>query len=171
MSQEEDVKKILKKLEEIDGRLQKLEKPADEKGKEVKPKRGKPEEGVKKLAEKIKISEEEIWKVFDVEEDRLTLINIIGEKYKEKTKNAALLVLLGYKYFFGMNNVLSQEIKRNVATNRIPVNSYSTYLKELTPSLISMKGRRGSKSTTYRLTTFGEAEARALLKKMCEGQK
>lgn len=157
-------------MEDIERRLQKLEKPAGEDRKEEEPKRGKPEEGVKKLAEKIKVSEEEVWKVFDVEEDRLTLINIIGKNYKEKTQNAALLVLLGYKYFFSMNNVLSLEIKRNVADNRIPVNSYSICLKELTPSLISMKGERGSKKTTFRLTTFGEAEARALLKKICDGQ-
>jgi len=169
MSQEEDIKKILKKLEDIEGRLQKLEKPAGEERKEEEPKRGKPEQAVKKLAEKINVSEEEVWKVFDVEEDRLTLINIIGKNHKEKTKNAALLVLLGYKYFFGKKNVLSQEIKRNVADNRIPVNGYSTYIKELTPTFISKKGKPGSKITTCRLTTFGEAEAREVLKKICKG--
>jgi len=171
MSQEEDIKKILKKLEDIEVRLQKLEKPADEKRKVEKPKIGKPEEEVKKLADKIKVSEEDVLKVFDfdVEEDSLTLVNITGEDYREKTKNATLLVLLGYKYFFGTVDVQAKEIRRNVATNRIPLNQFANYLNEIIPSFIRRKGKPKSPSTTYKLTTLGEAEAIEVLKKICKG--
>lgn len=171
MSQEEDVKKILKKLEEIDRRLKKLEKPADEKKIEVKPKKGKPEYGVKKLAEKIKVSEEDVWKVFDVEENCLTLVKIVGEGDKEKTKNATLLVLLGYKYIFGIDDVLSQEIRKNVAENKIPLNAFANHIKEIIPSLIRRKGKPRSPKTTYKLTTPGEVKARDLLKQIYEDQK
>lgn len=170
MTQEENIKKILKKMEDIEGRLQKLEKPADEKKIKVKPEKGKSEDGVKKLAEKIKVSEEDVLKVFDVEEDCSTLVKIVGEDDKEKTKNATVLVLLGYKYIFRMDDVLSKEIRKNVAENKIPLDGFANHIKKIIPSLIRRKGKPRSPKTTYRLTTEGEVKARDLLKKICKGQ-
>jgi hypothetical protein len=170
MSQEEDIKKIWKRLEDIEGRLQKLEKQADEKKIEVKPEKGKPEEAVKELAKKTGVSEVDIKKIFDVEEDSLTLVRIVGKDDKEKTINITLLVLLGYKYFFKTDDVFAKEIRRNVAENKISIYGFANHLKEIIPKFIRRKGKIKSPNTTYRLTTLGEVEARELLKKMCEGQ-
>ena len=108
-------------------------------------------------------------RVYDLEGNSLTIVKIFGEDDREKIKNITLLVLLGYKYILGNNEVLSKEIRRNVAENRISLNNFATYLKEITPSLIRRKGKLRSPNTIYKLTTLGEVSARDLLKKICEG--
>lgn len=168
MSNEEILKTLKKKLEEHEGRIQELEKILIGEGKEERYPIGKPKEEIKRLAEKIGVFEDDIEKIFDLEEGSLTLVKITGKEDREKTINATLLVLLGYKYFFRNNEVLSQEIRRNVAENRIPLNNFATHLKDITPSLIRRKGKLKSPNTTYKLTTLGEAEAKELLKKTCE---
>jgi len=120
------------------------------------------------VAKKANVSVENVKKVYDLEKNSLTLTKLAGADDREKTKNATLLVLLGYKYFYEKSEVLSQEIRRNVAEHRIPLNNFASYLKEITPSLIRIKGKVKSPKTTYRITTLGEANARDLLRKICE---
>lgn len=168
MVSDEVMKETKKKLEEHDKRIQELERIVSGKIKEERYKASKSSEEVKKLAEKIKIPKENIKEVFDLEKNSLTLVKITGQNDREKTKNATLLILLGYKYFFGQEGVLSKEIRRNIAENRIPLNNFSTYLHEITPSLIRRKGKLKSPKTTYRLVPFGEAEAKQLLKELCK---
>jgi hypothetical protein len=109
-----------------------------------------------------------IRELFDIEDKTLTSLKVVGEGEREKTRAISLVVLLGYKYLFGNEQLLSSELKRNVAANRIPVNNFATYLNEIIPSLILRKGKTKSRKTTYKLTLLGEAEAKEILKKLCE---
>jgi DNA-binding HxlR family transcriptional regulator len=121
-----------------------------------------------RLAEKIGVKSEKIKELFDVENNSLTLLKVIGEDERDKTKKISLAVLLGYKYTVGNEQVFSKEIRRNVAENRISVNNFATYLNEMIPSLIRRTGKPKSPKTTYRLTPLGEAEAKEILKKLCK---
>jgi hypothetical protein len=109
-----------------------------------------------------------IKELFDVENNSLTLLKVIGEDERDKTKKISLAVLLGYKYAVGNEQVFSKEIRRNVAENRISVNNFATYLNEMIPSLIRRTGKLKSPKTTYRLTPLGEVEAKEIVKKFCE---
>jgi len=160
-----EIEKMKKILEDHEKRIKLLEGTSEEsKTSEQIP----PHQKEEILAKKANVSEENIKKVYDLEENSLTLTKLAGADDREKTKNAALLVLLGYKYFYGKGEVLSQEIRRNVAEHKIPLNNFASYLKEITPSLIRIKGKVRSPKTTYRITTLGEANARDLLKRTCE---
>lgn len=165
MMANEEIVEIRKKLEEHEKRILQLEGIAGEEKKEKRHEIGKPEKHIKRLAEKVGMSEDDIKKIFDVEEECLTLTNVIGKDDRENTINVTLLVLLGYKYFFGIDDVLSQEIRRNIAENRVSLSSYSYYLNAITPSLVRRKGKPKSPKTTYKLTTLGEAEGREALKR------
>lgn len=123
---------------------------------------------IKKLARKIEVSSERIEELFDFENNTLTLLKIAGKDDEEKTQKTSLAVLIGYKYFLGTKEISASEIKRNVAENRVSVNNFATYLNEIIPSLIRRKGKSRSPKTTYKLTPLGEAEARVVLKKLCE---
>jgi hypothetical protein len=98
----------------------------------------------------------------------LTLLKIVGNNDEEKTQKASLVVLIGYKYFLGTKEILASEIKRNVAENRVSLNNFARNLNKIIPSLIRRKGKFRSRKTTYKLTPLGEAEARAVLKELCE---
>lgn len=120
-----------------------------------------------KLAEKVGTSTEKLEGLFDTENGTLTLLKVAGEDEAERTKKISLVVLWGYKCLFGDEKVLSTEIKRNVAENRIPVNNFATYLNEMIPSKIRRIGKPKSPKTTYKLTPFGEAEAKEIVKELC----
>jgi hypothetical protein len=124
--------------------------------------------GFKKLAEKLGVDVKKLEGVFDIDANSLTLLKVSGEDVTEKTKNISLVVLLGYKYYFGNEKLLSKEIRRNVAENRIPVNNFATYLNGMIPSLIRRIGKRKSPKTTYKLTPLGEAEAKEITKEFCK---
>ena len=166
----DEIVRINKRLDELEGRIKKLEKTASVEGGVEAHKIVTPKDNVTRLAEKAKVSEEDIKQIFDLEDNSLTLVKVIGEDDQERTRNVTLLVLLGYQYLFGIDEVLSIEIKRNVAENRIPVNNFATYLNEIIPSLIRRKGKLGSTKTTYKLTTVGEVKARELLKNLAGNQ-
>jgi hypothetical protein len=168
MTLEDEITEIKKKLAEHDKRIQQLEKIPVKEIKLAERLIGS-KNGLTRLPEKAGVSEENIKKVYDLEHNSFTIVKIFGEDDREKTKNTTLLVLLGYKYIFGNDEVLSQEIRRNVAENKIPLDNFSTHLKQITPSLIRRKGKMRSPKTTYRLTTLGEANAKDLLKKTCTG--
>ena len=126
------------------------------------------ESGIKKLAEKVGANIEKLESLFDIENDTLTLLKVEGNDEADKTKKISLMVLLGYKYIFGTENVLSKEIRRNVAENRIPLNNFATYLNEMIPSLIRRIGKLKSKTTMYKLNPLGEAEAKEIVKQLCK---
>ena len=167
---DEEIMNIKRRLKEHENRLQELEKVFRiSKGEEQETYLSKTNKGIEKLAKKIDITKEKIREIFDIEENILTVVKTVGENYKEKIKNVSLLVLLGYKYFFGINKILSQEIRRNVAENGIPLNNFSSSINEIIPSLIRRKGKIRSPNTTYKLQILGKVEARELLKNLCEG--
>lgn len=168
MSNEKELSKIIKMLQDHEKRITEIEKKL----------KGFKEPEVEMmvsdtlrfdmLAKRTGVDEEKIKKVFDYDDGKITILKVIGESEKEKTQNVSLLVLLGYKYLLCVNKILSQEIKRNVAENRIPVNNFATHLNELSPSLIRRRGKARSPKTTYRLTTLGDANAREILKRITE---
>jgi hypothetical protein len=159
-----EIVEIKAKLEELEGRIYRLEEtPTATRNKKASIE-AKPDHLIERLAQKIGVDPEGIKKIFDIEGESLTLVSIFGKDDKERTKNATLLILIGYKYLFGRDDVLSQEVRRNVAENRVPLNNFSEHLNRITPSLIRRKGKTRSPKTTYRLTSLGEAEARELLR-------
>ena len=167
MNENDDIKTIKEILEKHERRIKFLESMIPTlKNEEVKPVEGKVD--FARLAQKIGVDSEKIRQLFDIENNNLTLLKSIGEDERERTKKIALLVLLAYRYFFGNEQVLSKEIRRNVAENRVPVNNFATYLNELIPSLIRRMGKLKSPSTTYKLTPLGEAEAKERIKKLCD---
>lgn len=166
MSLDKEIEEIKEKLKEHEKRIQYLEKIIFHKTKSDEGQLEKYDDIQKRLAVKINVPEEKLKEIFDLEGDSLTLLKIAGKDDREKTKDATLLVLLGYKYFFGKEEIFSKEIRRNVAEHRIPLNNFATYLNEITPSLIRRKGKGKSPSTTYKLQHLGEAEAKQLLKKI-----
>lgn len=165
MKIEKEINQIKKELENHRERISALENSKKTKKPEI---LDKPEDGVQQLAKKTNVSEEKIREIFDFEDNTLTLVKVIGENLKEKIQNASLLVLFGYKYCFNKIEVLSQEIRRNVGENGIPLENFATYLNELVPSLVRRKGRPRSPKTTYRLIPSGEFKAKELIKKLSE---
>jgi hypothetical protein len=125
-------------------------------------------DGMKNLAKKTGVSEDKINAIFNVEGGLLTVLQASGSNPKEKTKSISLLTLLGYKYLLNKNDVLAQEIRRNVAENGIPLENFATHLNELVPSLIRRKGKVKSPKTMYRLMVLGESKARGLIKEVCK---
>lgn len=138
---------IKKRFEEIEEKIRKLEETIPSKKEET------PEQ----------ISPKEI---FDIEDEKLTLTVSLGEKDGEKTQNISLLVLLGYKEKLRKEKVLASEIKRNVALNGVPIENFSTYLNKLIPRYMLRIGKPKSTKTEYKLTPFGEAQAKNLLKEL-----
>ena len=56
--------------------------------------------------------------------------------------------------------------KKEIDIHQIPLENFGTWVKELSPQSIIKKGKRGSTKITYKLTTFGEAKAKNLLKEI-----
>src|SRR4030042_655394 len=122
MNENYEIKKIKEILEEHEKRIKLLENMIPSSRSEVTPVyAGKVD--FTKLAQKVGISIEKITELFDIENDTLTLLKTLGEDEREKTKRISLTVLFGYKYSLGNERVLSKELKRNVAENRVPVNN------------------------------------------------
>jgi len=163
---EKKIAELEEKLREHEKRIKALEDtPTSLKTEGITPSQAEPE--IRKLATRIDVDPRKIRELFDIEGNSLTLLRIIGKDEREKTKKASLAVLLGYKHLFGNEQVLSQEIRRNVSENRVPINNFATYLNELIPSLIRRKGKPRSPKTTYKLTPLGDAEAREVFKDLC----
>ena len=158
------MEEIKKKLQELEYRIVQLEKVILRTKKEQPSAMEKPNSNFSKLAEKLKVTEEKISEIFDIDGEVLTLLRIRGENDEEKTKNGAIMTLLGYKYILNKDEVLSTDIRRNIGINKVPLNNFATYLNTITPSLILRKGKAKSPKVTYRLTALGEATAKDLLK-------
>lgn len=165
MDIEKEIKQIKKELEGHRERISELDNLIKTKEPEI---LKNPKDNVQRLSKKINVSEEKIREIFDFEDEILTLLKVIGEDPKERTKNASLLVLLGYKYCLNKNEVFSKEIRRNVGENGIPLENFATYLNELVPSSVRRKGKPKSPKTEYRLMPSGEFEAKKLIKELCE---
>lgn len=159
----EEVKDLQDKLQDHEKRIAALEQLVGDKKTEAQL-FGNEGMNIEKLASKIGIPSDRLNEVFDIEGNILTVIKYIGDKDRDKTQNISLLTMLGYKYFFQQEDVLSQEIRRNVAENNIALNNFGTYLNELSPSLLRKKGELRSPKTAYRLTVLGEAKAKELIK-------
>jgi len=121
-----------------------------------------------KLSRKIGVPESVLERLFDIEDESITLLDIIGESHKERTQNATLVVLLAYKYVFNREEVLAREIKRNIAELGISLANFPRYLNEIIPTFIRRKGKPRSPKTTYKLTLQGEVRAKEILKTLGE---
>jgi len=161
----EELKQIIDKIQNLEKRITELEAIIKSKKSEnvlVIEK----EDVIKKLATKIGVSDDKFNEVFDIEPDIITVLKFKGTNVKEKSQSIMLLTLLGYKYFKDRIEILSQEIRKNVAENGIPLDNFSTYINELSPQLVRRKGELKSPKTTYKLTVLGESKAKELLKEL-----
>ncbi len=165
MVKDAEFKKLIARIEKIEKRLEKVDCLGTADKQLGTNKFG---SGIKKLVKKVGVSEKKVHEIFDIEDGLLTVVRVKGLNLKEKIQNVSLLTLLGYKSFLDKNEISSQEIKRNVGENGIPLENFATYLNELIPSSIRRKGKTRSTRTMYRLTVFGESEARGVLEKLCE---
>jgi len=109
--------------------------------------------------------------IFEIEENKIIVTNYIGKNTEEKTQNITLLTLLGYKQKMDKIDISSSKIKENVALHEVPLENFGTHIKKLIPQSIIKKGKRGSTKITYRITVFGEAKAKKLLKELLENEK
>jgi F0F1-type ATP synthase delta subunit len=109
--------------------------------------------------------------IFEENEGGIIVTQIIGDGPKEKAKNIVLLSLLGYKQKLGEIKVLASKLRENVALHQIPLENFATWVNELSPQSIIKEGKKGSTKTIYKLTTFGEAKAKNLLKSVLENEK
>jgi len=124
-------------------------------------------EEILKLATNLGFPVQKIFEVYDKDEDCIiTIINSVGTYIKDKVQNIALLTLFGYKLFFGQEEVLSQEIRRNVTENKITLNNFAKHLDELSPKFLRKPRFLRGSETPYRLTRLGENKARDLIKKI-----
>lgn len=167
------MEQILGILTNIDNRLKKVEAFVSD-GSESRNLERRPPQvftpSVKGLAEKAKIPEDKVGEIYDVDSDKsLTLVKLPGADEREKIRNATVLVILGYKYILGIEDVPSKEIRRNLAENGVDINNFATYLNEIVPSLVRRKGKPKSPNTAYRLTVPGEVQAKTLLKDLLNG--
>jgi len=161
----DELQKVYKILSEHENRLKELESIIDQLRKGIeKVKKVKEVPSFHKLSKRTGVNSLTLKKLFDVENESITLLDIIGESYKQKTQNAVLVILLAYKYILGVEEVLAQEIRRNIAELGIPLNNFANYLKEIIPTLIRRKGRPRSPKTIYKLTVQGEVRAKEILK-------
>ena len=108
--------------------------------------------------------------IFEIEDNKVIVTRSIGEKTMDKTQNIALLTLLGYKQKIGLNKVTSSLIRENVAIQSVPLENFGTHLKKLIPQSILRIGKFGNPKVEYKLTTFGEARAKKLLKEVIENE-
>ena len=109
-------------------------------------------------------------KIFEEQDGKIIVTQSMGETPKEKAKNIVLLSLFGYKQKFGELEVHASKLRENVAIHQIPLENFGTWVKELSPRFIMKKGKRGSTKVTYKLTTFGEAFTKNLLKEILDGK-
>lgn len=109
--------------------------------------------------------------IFEEHEGKIVVTQIIGKKPKERAKNIVLLSLLGYKQKLGELEVHTSKLRENVAIHQIPLENFGTWVSELSPQSVIKKGKKGSTKVTYRLTTFGEAKTKNLLKEILENEK
>jgi hypothetical protein len=162
---DEEIGLLKEKIQDHDKRIVELENILKEK-KEIPDTEEK--SSIKKIASKLGTSEDKIYEIFDKEETILTVIKTMGTNDKDKTQNIALLTLFGYKIFFEKEELLSQEIRRNVAENNVFLNNFALYLNELAPTYLRKKGEIRSPKTTYRLTISGEVKAKELIKNILD---
>jgi len=108
--------------------------------------------------------------LFEEQDGKIIVTKIVGDKPKEKAKNIVILSLLGYKQKLGESEVHASKLRENVALHQIPLENFGTWVKELSPQLVIKKGKKGSTKVTYKLTTFGEAKAKNLLKEVTENE-
>ncbi len=120
--------------------------------------------GMEKLSKKTGVNGEKLKEIFDIENEQLTVVKITGDKERDKTQNITLLVLIGYNYLFGEEEVLSQEIRRNVGENGISLNNFAKHLNKMIPSLIRRKDKAKSPKNAYKLTALGKSKSLELIK-------
>jgi AraC-like DNA-binding protein len=158
---EDEIRLLKEKLQNHDRRIAALEDILKDK-KETHPTENSSK--ILKLASELGISINKFDELFDIDGTQLTTIKHTGEDDKTRIQTITLLTLFGYKIYFGLEEVLSQEIRRNVAENGISLNNFNKFLNELIPSLIRRKGKLKSPTTSYRLSIPGEVKAKELIR-------
>lgn len=130
------------------------------------------EEGIKKLAKDSRISIEELKTVFDLDDDDFRLVREVNGSTREIHLKSTLLYLTGYKYFYGIDEVPSNELRKQLIIFGIQRDvALSTNLKKFGNYVIHKKGPKGSTKTSYRLSILGLKEGTNLIHDIIKGTK
>jgi hypothetical protein len=118
------------------------------------------------LSQQAGISIEKLNELFDFESEKLTILKIDGKDTKEKTLKLSLIVLFAYKYYFGKDELKTQELRRNAKENGLSLGHFGDYLNEIITMNIRRIGKPSTVSIIYRITGPGETKAKELFKNM-----
>lgn len=122
------------------------------------------EDGIKQLAKDSRISIEEIKTVFDFDNDNFRLVREIKDGTREIHLKSTLLYLTAYKYFYSIDEVPSNELRKQLKNFGIPyLVALSTNLKKYGTYIIHKKGPKGSTKTSYKLSVLGLKEGTNLI--------
>ena len=116
-----------------------------------------------KLSSELNLEISTLESIYSIYNQKLTLLKITGKDEKEKTQNTTLLVIIGYDYLLNIAEVLSQDIRRNVAEHGLSLSRFATHINEISPKQIKRIGKPKSPKTRYKLTIPGREKAKELL--------
>ncbi|RLG44251.1 MAG: hypothetical protein DRN81_04915, partial [Thermoproteota archaeon] len=118
---------------------------------------------LQEMAADLGISIQNLFEVYDRDDDSITVIKVKGQYIKDRIKSIALLILFGYRVFFDRDGIPAQEIKRNVEEHKLPISNFWKCLDELSPTHLRIKRGRRSGSTPLHLTESGMSKAKELV--------
>jgi len=128
-------------------------------------------EGIKDLAEKVGVDEEDLYKIFDFDEKIHLLVQPKGKNEGEKQLKASLIILTAYNHYFNKREISSSDLIRMLEDVGIgSLVNLSTNLKEHRDLIIHKKGKRGSTKTSYRITIPGLHEGYLLIKELLKNK-
>lgn len=166
-------KKILElenKLEEHEKRICTLEELCSRaKTKSIREGYGDSEQRLREFSEEIGIDVEQLKYVFHFGEEDLTLIAVIkGKKENERQLKATLCILTGYHYYYGEDEIRSQELRKKLRWSGIrSLTNLNSNLKRHRELLIP-KGKPGSPEFRYQIIYPGIKKGIEIIKELCE---
>jgi hypothetical protein len=120
------------------------------------------------IAKEIKITEEELRTIYQLEQNNIHLIRSVkGETIREQHLNYSLLIAFAYRVFYNIENLDSSELRDKLSDAGCPkLVGLSTSLKEYPTLIIHQRGEKGNIYTTYKITQQGMECAKELIRKM-----
>ncbi len=128
------------------------------------------EEGIKKLAVAVNVTDEQLKSVFEFANEKPILIAIIEGMQKEKMKKICLVILTAYEFAYGEECIMTAIMKSHMEDAGVTVStSFGSTLTQACKGLIITIGTKYSPNTAYKLTTPGRKEGLRLIKELAEG--
>jgi predicted RNase H-like nuclease (RuvC/YqgF family) len=161
-------------IKQLESKIEKLERIIEDHERRISKLEGSPlsettvTPGLERFSKVVGLAVDNIKSIFDIDtaQSKLMPLKLVGLNSKEKTQNAVLVSLLGYKYIFGKEEVPASDLRRIAKEHKLPFTNFGSYLNEIIPSLVRRIGE-GTR-TLYKLTPAGEAKAIEVVRKMVE---